>query len=307
MQASPEVRQKLVAVIGNLICRCIEEACAIPYILGQEQVLEILVGNPDRFAELIRDEHHDKTEYAHDRLTAKIDAVTELGQFEALNAFDTSFAGGIESEADLEQVLGLINRLTRTFMVYTGNTMTIFEKEFQLFMEKLRQSLLQAGEALQAIELNPADTAGLEKKAEEYLCAGQFLQAFSCERLLNAEIITRELVRLPVSGEDLKRRLVKRGLSDVNLRSSLVRFILRACYISQGGWQDLFDTLVELADQEPEICDRSLLTDQIEQDGVFCCNLLGDSLANLKKWPAAEIRQAIENKLAGRRHLSRES
>jgi hypothetical protein len=307
MQASPEVRQKLVIVIGNLICRCIEEARAIPYILGQEQVLEILVGNPDRFAELVRDEHHGQTEFAHDRLTAKIDAVAELGQFEALSAFDNSFSGQMESEDNLADVLGLIHRLTRNFVVYTGNAITIFEKEFQLFMEKLRQSLLQAGEALQAINLSPADMAGLEEKAAEYLHAGQFLQAFLFERLLSADIITKELVRLPTSGEDFKRRLVRCALSIAGMRSSLVKFILRACYVSQNDWQDLFDVLADVADQEPWVCDRSLLTDHVEQDGVFCCNLLGDSFANLKKWTAAERRQAIENKLSGRKRLSRES
>jgi len=256
---------------------------------------------------LVRDEHHDQTEFAHDRLTAKIDAVTELGQFEALNAFDTSFSGQIDSQADFEQVLNLINRLTRTFMVYSGNAVTIFEKEFQLFMEKFGRSLLQAGETLRVIELSPADMAGLEEKAEGYLCSGQFLQAFSFERLLNAQIITKELVRLPMSGESLKRKLVKRAMRDAGLRSSLVRFILRACYVSQGDWQELFDTLTELADQEPEICGRSFLTDLIEQDGIFCCNLLGDSFANLKRWPATERRSAIERKLAGRKHLARET
>ncbi len=76
-------------------------------------------------------------------------------------------------------------------------------------------------------------------------------------------------------------------------------FILRVCYVSQGTWQDLFDMLVWLADREPDLCPKSLLIDKIEQDGVFCCNLLCESYAKLSKWPSVERRTAIENKIEG--------
>lgn len=307
MQPSQDVRQKLVTVIGNLICRCIEDACKIPYILGQDQVVEMLVGNPAFFAELVRDEHRDRTEFSSDRLTAKLDAVAELGQLEALNAFDLSFSGRIATDADLDPILNLINQLTRIFTVYTGNTVTIFEKEFQLFMEKLRQSLLQSGMVLKATDLTDDDMAGLEKKAEGYLYAGQFLQAFLFNRLLHADVITRELVRLPSPARTLTRQFLRSALEDASLRPSLVTFILRICYVSQGAWQDLFDMLVLLADREPELCPDSLLIDKIEQDGVFCCNLLCESFANLTKWPTAERRAAIENRIEDWKHKSQAS
>jgi hypothetical protein len=298
MQTSPEVRHKLVIVIGNLICRCIEEARKIPYILGQEQVLDILVENPNIFAELVRDEHQDHREYATDRITAEIDAIAELGQFEALNAYDLSFEGRLESAADLEPVLNLINGLTRTFMVYTGNALTIFEKEFQLLIEKLRQSLSLTGTSLRAMELTPTDMAGLEKRAEEYLVAGQFLQAFSFVRLLHAKIITRELVRFPPSGRVLDQALVEIGLADANLRAPLITFILRGCYVSQGNWQDLFDTLVDVIEKEPDGRGRATIADHIEGDGIFCCNFIGESLSSLRRLSSEERKRAIESKLA---------
>jgi hypothetical protein len=297
MQPTPEVRQKLVTVIGNLICRCIEEACKIPYILEQEQVVEMIVDNPTFFAELVRDEHQDRTGFANDRLTAKIDAAAELGQFDALDAFDMSFSGLIATDADLEPVLELVNQLTRIFPVYTGNTVTIFEKEFQLFMEKLRQSLARSGMALKAVDLTAEDMAELERKAEGYLVAGRFLQAFLFDRLLHAEVITKELVRLPCPVYTLTRQFLRSALGDEEMRQPLVKFILRACYVSQGGWQDLFDMLVELSQCEPHLCPRALLTDKIQQDVVFCCNLLCESFANLRKWTAAERCAAIEKRI----------
>ncbi|MBZ5495542.1 MAG: hypothetical protein LAP85_04005 [Acidobacteriia bacterium] len=297
MQASQEVRQKLVMVIGNLVCRCIEEARKIPYILDQEQVVDLLVGNPAFFAELVRDEQHDRTEFSNDRLTAKLDAVAELGQFEALDAFDLSFSSPMDSDADLEPVMEQINKLTRTFVVYFGNMVTIFEKEFQLFMEKFRQSLQQAGMALRATELAPGDMQGLEKRAVACLRAGEFLQAFSFDRLLNSEVIAKELVSLPCSGYSLNRKLIKTAMEDERLCAGVLTFILRACYISQGNWQDLFATVIDLVGREPEVHRRTLLLERIERDGVFCCNLLCESFTNLKKWPPAERTAAIERSL----------
>lgn len=299
MEASQEVRQKLVLVLGELVCRCIEDARKIPYILDQEQVVEILVGNPAFFAELVRDEHHDHTEFSRDRLTAKLDAVTELGQFEVLDAFDMSFSSPMNSDAGLDPLLDVINQLSRTFVVYIGNMVTIFEKEFQLFMEKLRQSLQKARMALRATELTPSDMEGLEKKANAYLHAGQFLQAFSFGQLLNSDVISKELISLPPSDYTLKQKLVERAMSETTLSASMIRFVLRACYVSQGSWQDLFDTLVDLVGKGPGKCHRSMLINRIEQDGIFCCNLLCESFSNLKKWTSAERRAAIEKRLEG--------
>jgi hypothetical protein len=298
MQSTHEIRQKLVLIIGDLICRCIEEARKVPFILDQDQVVDILVGNPAYFAKLVGEEQRDRTEFASDRLTAKLDAVIELGQFEALDAFDVSLSGATPSVVDTEQVLTQVNQLTRTFAVYFGNIVTTFEKEFQLFTERFRQHLQQTGQGLRAMQLTPDNMVGLAERAEAYLAAGQFLQAFSFDRVLSSHVITKEFVSLPTAEYTLGRMLIKTALNDARLRSALMRFILRICYVSQGSWQDLFVTLVDIVDQEPELCSRSFLIDQIERDGVFCCNLLCDSFANLQAMPSAERRAAIDRRLS---------
>jgi hypothetical protein len=298
MQTSPEIRHRLVIVIGNLICRCVEEARNIPYVLGQDQVLDILLGNAEAFAELVGDENRDHREFASNRITAKMDAAAELGQFRTLDAFDLSFGDRLENEAELEPLMNAIHGLTRTFMVYTGNALTIFEKEFQLFVDKFSRSLSQAGTSPRTAELTATDMAEFEKRAEEYLVAGQFLQAFLFGRLLHAQIITKELVRFPVSGRAFNRRLIEAGLADANLGAPLAAFILRGCYISQGEWQDLFDTLAEVADQEPGERGRTMLAGHIERDCVFCCNFIGESFSSLRQRTPDDRRRIIEDKLA---------
>ncbi len=297
MAASRGVRTKLALVIGNLIARCIEDARRVPYVLEQDQVLEILVGNPAIFASLVQEEQRDRTEFASGRLTAKLDALTELGQFESLDAFDVSFSGSAGSDADLAPVLEKINQLTRTFVVYVGNMVTLFEKEFRLLMDRFRQSLRQAGMEMSQTDLEPGDLVELEKRAIGYLSGGQFLQALSFERLLSSQVISRELVALPGAGYSLNRNLLKSALADAALFSEVTKFVLRACYVSQGAWQDDLVLLVNLVDQEAGANRRSVLIDRIEQDGVFCCNLLREPFANLKRWPPTRRREAIEEKL----------
>jgi len=298
MQSSPEIRNKLVLVIGELICRCIEEARKIPFILEQEQVVDILVANPDYFAKLVGEEQRDRTEYARDRLTAKLDAAIELGQFEALDVFDVSLMSIKGGVVDLEEVMKQVNQLTRTFAVYFGNIITIFEKEFQLFAERFRQHLQQSGMALQPTELTLRDMTALSQRAETYLVAGHFLQAFSFARVLNSQIVSKEIAILPSPEYSLERNLIRNALQDANLSASFVKFLLRICYISQGTWQDLFGILVNLVYEEPALFSKSSLIDRIEQDGIFCCNLLCDSLASLRALPADARREAIDKRLS---------
>ncbi len=297
MQASEKVRQKLAQVIGNLIRRCIDEARQIPYILDQDQIVDILVANPTFFAKLVQEEHIDRTAYSNDRLTAKIDAITELGQFEALDAFDVSFSSRFATDADLEPVLDLVNRLTRTFVVYFGNMVTIFEKEFQLLMERFRRSLQQGGLHLDSVALMPSDMMEFEREAGLYLTAGEYLQAFSFDRLLNSEVISNQLIVLPSAEYSFKGNLIRGAVGNPGLYPALLKFILQACYISQGAWQDNFLKLVHIVDAEKETAAKTLLVDRIEKDGIFCCNLLCESFANLKKWSPGQRRAAIEDRL----------
>jgi len=298
MLPSQEIRRKLVLVIKNLICRCIEEARSVPYILRQDEVVELLLRNPTRFQKLVEEERLDRTEYSTDTLTAKLDALEELGQFEALGACDMSLYGRNESESDLSPVIELINQLTRTFSVYISNTVTLFEKEFELFTDKLRRLLTKSGLALQVVEFTEEDTAELEKGAETYLVSGRLLEAFVFERLVSCHVITKQVVALP-SGYSLGEKLMRSAIKDADLFSRLIKFILRASYVSQGTWNDLFAMLVRIVDGEWQARHRAVLVDLVEQDAIFACNLLCGTFSELKRRSPFDRRSAIEKALEG--------
>jgi hypothetical protein len=300
MQASKEIRQKLVQLIMNLVLKCMDEARSIPYVLDQDEMIELLMKNPAKFHNLVVEEDPNKVpeeEESTGMLTATLDAFTQIGQFESLNALDLSLYGRIQSDKDLSPALDQIDRLARTFAIYIGNIVTLFEKEFEEFTEKLRSSLQQSGLNLRSIEFTEEDMAQLEAKAESFLNSGQYFQAFVFERLLSYEIITRQLVSLQSNynlGEKLIRRLLKK---DKNLFSTLVKFVLKACYISHASWEDLFFMVVRIVDEEPEAFGRSALIDLIEQDAMFCCNLLHKSFSDLKKQTPLDRRLAIDKNL----------
>jgi len=297
MRVSGEIREKLVLVIGKLITRCIEAARGVPYVIPKDRVIEMVIQNPELFEQLVLEEHLAQTELSSSELTSKMDAIAEIGQFKSLDQFDISFSGPAESEADLEPAAESVNRLTRTFIVYVNNAVTIFEKEFELFMEKFRKSLRGAGMSVQTIDLSSEDLAGLERQAEPYAMAGEYVQAFSFDRLLNSRVMTKEFVQLPSSDYSLARFLIRRVRAEEVSFPELVKFILRACYVSQGGWEDLFAVLVNLVGQEPGLYERSLLIDLIDRDAFFACNLLCDSYSNIRSWTPAQRKAAIEQAL----------
>jgi len=296
MEASREVRKKLAVVIGNLICRCIEEARYVPYILGQDEVIEMIVRNPEAFQKLVQEEQCDRTEYSTGTLTAKLDALAELGQFESFDGFDMSFCSRNESEANLAPAIEKINHLTRTFNVYVGNTVTLFEKEFEAFTEKFREQLSRAGMDLRVIGFTTEDMADLEKTALSYQDSGQMLQAFMFERLLSCHVITKQFVSLP-EGYSLGERLIENAVRSPALFPATVKFIMRVSYVSQGGWEDLFTLLVRIVDFEADESCRSRLIDLLEQDAMFSCNLLCAGFADLKRRTPLERRAAIDRSL----------
>jgi hypothetical protein len=286
----------MAVMFGNLICRCIHDARMIPYILNQEEVIKLLVDDPSRFQELVQQEHFAQTEYSKKDLTLKLDVLEELGRFESLDAVKMPFWTGME--ADLGPILDLTNQLTRTFAVYIGNASTLFDKSFEEFMDKFRQSLRQAGQTIQAIDFNIEDVAILEESAEAYLYKGEFLQAFTFDRLLSSQVMIKQVVNIPIPGLLLRENLIRRALKDANLSASLIQFILRASYISHGAWGDLFPILVALIHKEPALCQSERLIDFIERDVVFSCNLLCKSYAELSRWPSAQRRAAIAGGVA---------
>jgi hypothetical protein len=76
-----------------------------------------------------------------------------------------------------------------------------------------------------------------------------------------------------------------------------VKFVLRASYLSQGAWGDLFPILARLVHQNNGLFTPLQLIDLIERDVFFSCNLLCMSFAELKELPPAERRSGIGRRL----------
>jgi hypothetical protein len=295
MQASAEIRKKLATLIGHLICRCIRDARMIPTVLHREEVISILVEDPALFERLVRDEQDDNAEFSREDLTVKRDAVAELGKLDSLEAFKKPFWDG--PEVDLSPIMTLTNQLTRTFAVYLGNAATLFDKSFEEFMTKFRQSLQRAGMTLKAVDFTLDDVTILESSAVSFLEAGEFLQAFIFDRLLSSQIMMKQVVNLPATGFSLRQNLIRRALNEPKLSAALVRFVLRVSYISQGVWEDLFPILAGIVHHEKVRFAPTQLIDLIEQDVFFACNLLCRSYEEIRQWPPVQRRLAIEGSL----------
>lgn len=225
-----------------------------------------------------------------------MDVAKELEKLDKIEAFDRPFWDG--PDVDLVPILDRTNQLTRTFAVYLGNASTLFDREFEDFMNKFRQSLQRAGMTLKTVDFTLDDVAVLETNAVSYVSAGEFLQAFTFERLLSSQIMIKQVVNLPSEGFALRENLIRHALKDPNLAPALVKFVLRVAYISQGSWEDLFPILVRIVRDEPGLCSSDRLLEWIEQDIVFSCNLLCRSYAEIREWPAAERKLALERGLS---------
>jgi hypothetical protein len=295
MAASVEIRKKLATLIGHLISRCINDARMIPTVLRREDVINILVDDPALFEKLVRDEQAGNSELSKEDLTVKIDAVAELGRLDKLEEFEKSFWE--DSEAELSPIMDLTNQLMRTFAVYMGNASTLFDKTFEEFMEKFRQSLQRAGMQLKTFDFTLDDVAIFEEQARAYLSKREFLQAFTFDRLLSSQIMMKQLVNIPSTGFSLRENLVRRALEDPELFPALVRFVIRISYISQNAWDDLFPILSKCVNEKTGLISPAQLVDFVEQDVVFLCNLLCRSYADIRLLPAAQRRLAIEEGL----------
>jgi hypothetical protein len=295
MQASVEIRRKLAALIGDLISRCIREACMIPHVLSQEEIVDLLVRDPELYEKLVQNEHRDKTELSKTDLTVSINVTKELEKLDQLETVDKSLWDG--PEIDLSPIMDLTNQLARTFAVYLGNAATLFDREFEDFMNKFRQSLQRAGMTLKTVDFTLEDAAILESSARSYLTAGEFLQAFTFDRLLSSQIMMKQVVILPSTGFSLRENLIRYALEDPSLSSPMIKFTLRACYISQGAWEDLFTVMLRLVNEEPGLCSSARLMELIEQDVVFSCNLLCRTYAEIREWTTAQRKVAVEKAL----------
>jgi hypothetical protein len=299
MQVSPEIRKKLALLIGDLICRCIREARMVPYVLNREEVINLLFDDPAQFEKLVHEEHAGQSEQSREDLTLNMDAAKELGKLDQIKIFEKPFWDG--TEVDLDPILDMTNQLTRTFAVYLGNASTLFDKSFEEFMDKFRSSLQRAGLSLTSFDFEEDDTSLLESSAIAYLEAGEFLQAFTYDRLLTSQIMIKQVVNLPSKGFSLRKDLFRQAIVNTRLFSALIKFVLRVSYISHGAWDDLFTVLVKQVYNEPELYSPEKLIDAIEQDVIFSCNLLCNSYQEIRLWPEAQRRKAIESCLTSYR------
>lgn len=296
MQASVAIKRKLATLIGTLIERCIREARLIPHVLSREEVINLLVANPMLFEKLVHDEHTGNTALSKEDLTVRVDVARELEKLDNLGGSEaSSFWEG--PEADLSSILDLTNQLTRTFAVYLGNAATLFDRAFEDFMNKFRQSLQKAGMTLRTVDFSLDDASIFEETAVSYLAESEFLQAFTFDRLLSSQIMMKQVVNLPAEGFSLRENLVRHAMSDEKLASAMVKFAIRISYISQGGWDDLLRIVVRQAYEGTGACDPAMVLDLIERDVVFACNLLCRSYAEIRELPAAQRRSALEGGL----------
>jgi hypothetical protein len=194
---SETARKKLAMVLGQLICRAIEDGRKIPYVLEPDEVIDILVRDPAKFTQLVNQEEDGQTQFSTGTLTAQLDAITGLGQLEILDRYDMSFGESNGSEENLKSAVDEIHQLTRLFAVYIGNTVSLFEKEFDTFASKFHQSLHGTGYSLGRVNLQTEDLNGIEESANRYLDSGKYIQAFLVDRLLSMHVVTRELVSVP--------------------------------------------------------------------------------------------------------------
>ncbi len=267
----------------------------IPTVLNREEVINILVGDPALFMRLVREEHADNAEYSKEDLTVKLDALAELGKLDKLEAFEKSFWEG--PEVDLSPILDLTNQLTRTFAVFLGNAATLFDRAFEEFMNNFRQSLQRKGMTIRTVDFTLDDVAMLENEAVSYLSKGEFLQAFTFDRLLSSQIMINQVVNLPAEGFSLRETLIRGALKDAKTSSALAKFVLRISYVSQGAWEDLFLTLRNIVRKEPGPFRPAQLIELIERDIVFSCNLLCRSYTEIRQWSTVQRRLAIEGNL----------
>jgi hypothetical protein len=294
MDTSAQIKRKLATLIGHLISRCIREARMIPTVLHSEEVIRILVNDPQLFARLVRDEHSNNSELSREGLTMNLDAVAELGKLDRIEVFEQSFWD--DRKVDLAPILDLTNQLTRTFAMYLGNAATLFDKEFEEFMSKFRRSLQRAGMNLRAIDFTLEHMAIFEETAAAYFDSGEFLQAFTFEKLLSSQIMMRQVVNLSADFS-LRENLIRRALRDPNLCPAVIRFVLRVSYISQGSWEDMVPVLLKLARQESGESIVAQMIDAVERDVVFFCNLLCKSYEEIRQLTPDQRRQRIENSL----------
>jgi hypothetical protein len=301
MDDNRAIKEKLILVIINLIVRSIEEAKKVPYLVEQENLVDILINHPDIYQQMVLEGQLDGGGVPKGKTIVKLDILSELNEFEGLDRFDMTLEGMMVQDDQNSPIFNQINLLSKMFMAYISNIITTFEKSYEQFLDRYRQSMQGMSQKVDVVQITWDDLGEVRQAAESMLAGGEFIQSFSLGRLLDPEVIASNLIHFPSADDSLARLLLVNAPQDVDKFRRLAKFILRASYISHNHWRDIFHVLAELAEQDPQRYHREVLISLIEQDSVFCCNLLHMTYESLFSWTPEDRRLAIEQALTSNR------
>jgi len=300
MSEQDRIKEKLILVLINLISRAIEDARKVPYVMEQDNLVDILINNPDIYQQMVLEGQIEGDGMPTGKVVVKLDILSQMQEFELLDQYDMTLASMAGHQESSSPVFNQINLLSKMFMAYISNMITTFEKSYEDFLERYRRTMRDAGQPVELVEISWEDLKNVRKSAEGMLACGHFIEAFSFGRLFDPEVVASDLFHFPAADDSLAQMLLLKPPSDIDQYRRLVKFILRVCYISHNHWQDIFFTLADLAEREPERYRRPLLVEMIDQDSVFCCNLLHQTTESLLGWTPAQRQEAIEKALAQR-------
>ena len=297
MRSSGTVKDKLVRVVLNLARRSIDEARKVPYVVEQDNVVDLFINHPDLYQRLVAEGQLEGDGVPLGKMLVKLDILAEIEEFRSLDRYLVGINGSNHLESDLESLSSQVNSLTKLFLAFHGNMVAIFEREYDHFLERVQKSLDENDGKLQPLMLDQSDFEEVRRTAETYLVEQRFIEAFSLGKLFHPEIIKNLLFRFPQPEHSLIEDLIRESTRDEPTYYSLVKFILRASYLSHNLWSDLFSALLKLVDQDPGMYRRPMVLDILEQDLVFCCNLLHSSYDQLRTLSPEQRRTAVEASL----------
>ena len=299
MKSPGTVKDKLVQVVLNLARRSIDEARKVPYLVEQDNVVDILINHPDLYKTLVSEGQLEGNGAAQGKMLVKLDILAEIEEFRSLDRYLAGAWGSSQSKIDLDSVSSHVNSLTKLFLAYHGNMVAIFEREYDHFLGRFRKTLDETEEELQPFLLDDADFEEAQQMAEAYLAEQRFIEAFSVGRLFHPDTIRNLLFQFPDPEYSMVEELIRESPKSEPTYTNLVKFILRASYLSHSLWRDLFVVLLKLVERDPGLYHRQKILELVDQDFVFCCNLLHTTYDQLHSMSAEQRRTAIEAGLCG--------
>ncbi|MEW5976614.1 MAG: hypothetical protein AB1898_12500 [Acidobacteriota bacterium] len=295
MGSFSQVKQKLVRVLGHLATRSIQEARKVPYVVEQDSIVEILIRNPALYKQMVLDGEIEPSGANQQSAVAKVDILADLQEFRALDQYDMSVSALLENSSSHERIFAQVNLLTKLFIAYSSNLLTVFEREYEQFRLRFLAACQTNEAAYGTVTLDAPDMIWLEDEAKRNLAEGRFVEAFSLGRLIRPDVLKDDLIRFSDPDYSLTREILSATAQNRDLLARTLRFSIRVSYISQHSWQDLLVSLRDLVLQTPSLCDWKSLVDAAEADFVFCCNLLHERWETLAQWSDRHRRALLEN------------